>query len=241
MKNTNPNTTEAKAAKLSKSIAHAERLLSALGGTPEGWAWQGELRRCDRATLVCACGHSGCGVLYGLEKEARGTVWVGSSCINSYAGANPVLVERIQGHVRELQAEARAARAAIKAQAADAEGEALFLELRELADAGAALYTAERQRANAIGRWDVPRDVWTLSRFDYNRAIYRASLTSYADLRQRLGLARQSAVLARIRKSIELATTTLARARAAASSEGLAAARAALEHAGAAGAARRVA
>jgi len=207
------NRTEATAARLSANIAHAQRLIVALGGSPEGWAWDSAVRTDPQARLTCACGHSGCGVLYGLEKDACATVWVGSSCINSYAQANPVLVGRIQAHVASLQAEARAQRAAIKAQAADVANEALLDELRATVAACRGYYEAEKARVERLGEWRVARPVWFLSSYGFEKAVHGRALSTYAGFRQHLGLKLQSAVAARLKAAIKFAAEALADAR----------------------------
>lgn len=212
----NIKSNEAKAARLTNSVAHAERLLAALGGSPIGWEWLGQLRSSERPALTCACGHSGCCVLYGLERAGtKAIVWVGSSCINSYAEANPVLVERIKGHVAQLQAEARAARAAIREQVVAAEGEAMVERLRVLSAEAAAIFSAERARACGDGYRRVAYAVWYVSSYGFARSIYASYLTSYEGLRQHLALTRQSAVIARLKKAIEFAEAKIAAARAA--------------------------
>ena len=92
---------------LDRAVSESEyrsRLLSALGGSGEGWEWSGDVSDTGpHSGATCACGHL-IRYAYVLSHAVRGTCVVGSTCVENAPGMSASSLERIRAHVAALQA-----------------------------------------------------------------------------------------------------------------------------------------
>lgn len=68
----------------------AEIILSALGGTVEGWEYRGVCMDLGKASGRCTCGHT-IRFEFLIEKDGHSPVVLGSECINSYIFSEAIL------------------------------------------------------------------------------------------------------------------------------------------------------
>lgn len=123
---------DAKGERLTSKAAHVERLLSALGGTGEGWTYTGDVLEQDPSSpgaRPCACGHTGIRWLFPFTREDGARVLTGSVCVDTVPGLRPGTLDAMQGalkaHLAARREAARKAREATKA----AEVQALVAEV----------------------------------------------------------------------------------------------------------------
>lgn len=121
------NTTE----KLEGTIAHRERLLAAMGGSPKGWTFTGEVTEGDPSGMnptKCACGH----VIrweYHWEHEDRRRLVTGSVCVETLPDIEPATVAAMREALKKLLEARKEAERKAKAAEEDARVAALREEL----------------------------------------------------------------------------------------------------------------
>lgn len=97
-----------------RASGYAERLAAVLGDGSR-WEFRGEVGEDSECRGKCACGHDGLRYLFTLHNlDGKADVLVGSSCVETYQGISPALVECLRAKVADLQAAERARIAAAK-------------------------------------------------------------------------------------------------------------------------------
>jgi len=112
-------------------VDYAARLLKALGGSPEGWEWTGEVFEQDPGApgaTPCACGHHGLRYLFPWENKTRNAkITTGSTCVDTVPYLDPGSVEQMKAKLEELKAKHRED----ERKARQAAAEATVAKLRE--------------------------------------------------------------------------------------------------------------
>lgn len=113
-------TEEQELTKAENQTAYARRLAAVLGNGAD-WSFDGEMAEDPTCQGKCACGHEGLRFLFTLNHKATGRrEIVGSSCMLTYPGISPEVVEgmeRALDVIRERAAEARRKAAAAEREA----------------------------------------------------------------------------------------------------------------------------
>jgi len=160
--------------KTQRCLHHAERLLAAMGGSPEGWSFTGDVVEGDPEKSRCACGHPIRWEFQWKHEDGR-TLVTGSVCVENLPLIDRMIVEAMRAAlVKAIQVREEAARKA-RAASLDAEVDALRTELRGLIEEkfGWAIRSAE-----AIGSAWIPHDVYSALRTsEYYRCELRRSRT----------------------------------------------------------------
>jgi len=109
-------------------LHHTLALLTAMGGSPAGWEYTGEVLDAGKgATEKCECGHP-IRYIFPIVKAEPGkpekTLNIGSTCINSVLDLDPALGQSLQRAAdrlkEEIKEKAKAAKKAAQAEAVDA-------------------------------------------------------------------------------------------------------------------------
>ena len=114
---------------------YLERLLSALGGSAQGWEWTGEMTEQDPTALgasPCACGHRGLRYLFHWQHQDGRKLITGSTCVETVPGISETSLEAIQARLEQLRIEKREAER--KARDASKNAEVVTLSAALLAD-----------------------------------------------------------------------------------------------------------
>jgi hypothetical protein len=155
---------------LENRLAHVERLLAAMGGSPEGWEFTDEVTEGDPSGFSptrCACGHVIRWEYHWTHQDGQRKLVTGSVCVESLPNIDPSIVEAMRASLKAvLEAKAEEARKAKKAQE-DARVQALRAELQGLIDQkwGAALRLARESG----GGWLPPDIYYKVKESEYYR------------------------------------------------------------------------
>ena len=157
---------ENKAERKEANLHHYQKLLAALGGTGEGWHYNGECIDCGSGsstnTATCVCGHP-VRYLFKLEKAGMEGVWVGSVCVETAPDLSKEAVAGVASALAQFREQINADKRKASAAARDAEAVKLIAEIIVLYDAVRALKEAMRTqwvcRAVFDYRFTFPR-IW---------------------------------------------------------------------------------
>lgn len=134
-------------------IGHATKLLAAMGGSPEGWDYTGEILEGDPARDKCACGHP-IRWLFIWENTTqihRRTLITGSVCVENLPGITAASIEAMKADLEGALAAKKAA--AKKAREAAAQEEVTALREATLAKIERTYGWAIRWRDENPGEW----------------------------------------------------------------------------------------
>lgn len=122
-------TEEKEVTKAENRTAYARRLAAALGNGAD-WSFDGEMAEDPACQGRCACGHEGLRFLFTLTHKANPArrEIVGSSCVLSYPGISPEVVEGMERALDAAKERAAEARRKCKAATDAAEVQALISE-----------------------------------------------------------------------------------------------------------------
>lgn len=145
--------------RIERDLHHVERLLAAMGGSPEGWEWTGEITEGDPAAFNpsrCACGHVIRWEYHWLHKDGRKLI-TGSVCVENLPGISAEILRLMcEALAKILEARKEDERKAKEAARA-AEVQAFLAELQGLIDAR---WGSQLRYAREVGGW-LPADVYS--------------------------------------------------------------------------------
>jgi hypothetical protein len=144
-----------KVEQLAGRVDHIERLLTAFGGSIEGWSFNGKTGEQDPSGLgavACACGHRPIRQLFFWEKDGQCDVVTGCVCVENVPGLDPSSVERLHAKIVQLKAEKAEAERRAKEASAAAEVQALLVEFHQIYNLCFAKLLAHIKR-NGTGGW----------------------------------------------------------------------------------------
>ena len=113
------------------NLAHLEQLLSAFGGSLEGWVLDpevGEQNGSDIGAISCACGHRPIRYLFSWHKDGR-TVITGSHCVGTAPGITREMLDAMSAGLARLRAKQGEEARKIKETLQDAEVAKLIEEI----------------------------------------------------------------------------------------------------------------
>lgn len=93
---------EIEAARARGRQRYAETLQAVLGNGAE-WEYRGQCGEDPRCGGKCACGQTGLRYLFTIHHPDGRTAILGSSCIETYPGISPAMVERVRADAQRLE------------------------------------------------------------------------------------------------------------------------------------------
>jgi hypothetical protein len=121
--------------KRENGLAHMQRLLDAMGGSPDGWEWTGEVQEGDPNGMTptkCACGHIIRWMYPWKHKDGLRSLITGSVCVDNLPGINAETVNLMREALNKLLAKRKEAQRKAKDASMTAEVVALREQLSAL-------------------------------------------------------------------------------------------------------------
>jgi hypothetical protein len=122
--------------RLEGRASNVANLLRALGGSPEGWEWTGEMHEQDPGapgSIPCACGHRPIRWLFPWKKTmpdgSTRQITTGSVCVERVPGLDPKSLEGIKLTIDKLETQKREKAARLRASMLDEEAKTLHGKL----------------------------------------------------------------------------------------------------------------
>lgn len=158
-------------------IGHAQRLLDAMGGSPEGWEYTGEILEGDPAKTKCACGHPIRWLFIWEHIASNRKLITGSVCVENLPGITESYIEAMRQDLETAIAAKKAA--ARKAKEAAAQEEVTRLREETLAKIDRVYGWAMRNHEAAQGSW-LPGGTYAALQ---DRRYYKARVQSAGKLK----------------------------------------------------------